>query len=311
MIFIHGWPGIGLTWRAQMDAFAAEGWRCIAPDMRGYGRSSVPDAKDAYTIEKAVTDMADLHDHLGGQPATWVGHDWGSIVVGALAAHQPERAAARHFQDRDRSIRVPDRGSAGRDPRPPPFGSRLAQHWGLSVASPGLWRRGRHGHGPPCVTRERPGALRPPARRRAAGRRQGNSTPRAVSREERTSCRGWSARDTGRPLRPSRVKACSCSGRGETQPHDARTPRRGRVPRASRRPVLTTSDPRPMNQTQTPQATIVTCSPLVIGDAFTDAVGDIHELAAVSLTVTGEDGTTRRVQLIRRGGDWWAPPHDL
>jgi hypothetical protein len=66
-----------------------------------------------------------------------------------------------------------------------------------------------------------------------------------------------------------------------------------------------------MNQIQTPRATIVTCSPLVIGDAFTDAVGIIHELAAVSLTVTGEDGTTRGVQLIRRGGDWLAPPHDL
>jgi pimeloyl-ACP methyl ester carboxylesterase len=36
MIFLHGWPQIGLTWRAQMEAFASEGWRCVAPDMRGY-----------------------------------------------------------------------------------------------------------------------------------------------------------------------------------------------------------------------------------------------------------------------------------
>jgi len=91
MIFLHGWPGIGLTWRAQMNAFAAEGWRCIAPDLRGYGGSSVPTLNEAYTIESAVTDMAELHDHLGGEAAIWVGHDWGSIVVGAMAAHEPER----------------------------------------------------------------------------------------------------------------------------------------------------------------------------------------------------------------------------
>jgi pimeloyl-ACP methyl ester carboxylesterase len=92
MIFLHGWPSIGLMWRAQMDAFAAEGWRCIAPDLRGYGRSSAPAPNDAYTIEEVVADMAELHDHLGGKPAIWVGHDWGSVVAGALAAHEPERS---------------------------------------------------------------------------------------------------------------------------------------------------------------------------------------------------------------------------
>ncbi len=92
MIFLHGWPSIGLMWRAQMDAFAAEGWRCIAPDLRGYGRSSAPAPNDAYTIEEVVGDMAELHDHLGGKPAIWVGHDWGSVVAGALAAHEPERS---------------------------------------------------------------------------------------------------------------------------------------------------------------------------------------------------------------------------
>jgi len=42
MIFLHGWPQIGLMWRAQMEAFASDGWRCIAPDMRGYGGSTAP-----------------------------------------------------------------------------------------------------------------------------------------------------------------------------------------------------------------------------------------------------------------------------
>ncbi|MET9255849.1 MFS transporter [Streptomyces sp. NPDC003717] len=91
MIFLHGWPGIGLLWRAQMEAFAADGWHCVAPDLRGYGGSSAPAAKDAYTVREVVADMAELHDHLGGEAAIWVGHDWGSVVTGALAAHEPAR----------------------------------------------------------------------------------------------------------------------------------------------------------------------------------------------------------------------------
>ena len=94
MLFLHGWPSIGLMWRAQMDAFAADGWHCVAPDLRGYGGSSVPAANDAYTIENVVADMAELHDHLGGEPAIWVGHDWGCVVVGALVAHEPGRSRA-------------------------------------------------------------------------------------------------------------------------------------------------------------------------------------------------------------------------
>lgn len=92
MIFLHGWPELSLMWRAQMEAFAADGWRCVAPDMRGYGGSSAPAATDAYTIEQAVGDMAELHDHLGGKPAIWVGHDWGSVVAGSLVAHEPGRS---------------------------------------------------------------------------------------------------------------------------------------------------------------------------------------------------------------------------
>jgi pimeloyl-ACP methyl ester carboxylesterase len=53
MIFLHGWPQIGLVWRAQVEAFASEGWHCIAPDMRGYGGSSAPSAPEAYALRCA------------------------------------------------------------------------------------------------------------------------------------------------------------------------------------------------------------------------------------------------------------------
>ena len=92
MIFLHGWPEIGLMWRAQVEAFAAEGWRCVAPDMRGYGGSSAPTASAAHALDEIVDDMVELHDHLGARPAIWVGHDWGSPVAGALAAHHAARS---------------------------------------------------------------------------------------------------------------------------------------------------------------------------------------------------------------------------
>jgi pimeloyl-ACP methyl ester carboxylesterase len=92
MIFLHGWPSIGLMWRSHMDAFAADGWRCVAPDLRGFGSSSAPVGNDAYAIRNVVADMAEFHDHLGGKAAIWIGHDWGCVVVGELVAHQPERS---------------------------------------------------------------------------------------------------------------------------------------------------------------------------------------------------------------------------
>jgi pimeloyl-ACP methyl ester carboxylesterase len=92
MIFLHGWPEIGLMWRAQVEAFAADGWHCVAPDMRGYGGSSAPAYSDAYALKEIVEDMVELHDHLGASPAIWVGHDLGSPVAGALTAHHAKRS---------------------------------------------------------------------------------------------------------------------------------------------------------------------------------------------------------------------------
>ena len=92
MIFLHGWPEIGLMWRAQLEAFASDGWNCIAPDMRGYGGSSAPASSEDYSLNEIVDDMVELHDHLGARPAIWVGHDLGSPVAGALGAHHAKRS---------------------------------------------------------------------------------------------------------------------------------------------------------------------------------------------------------------------------
>lgn len=91
VIFVHGWPELSISWRHQLPVFAALGFRAIAPDMRGYGRSSTYDSTDAFAQELIVADMIELIDHLGAERALWVGHDWGSPVVWNIASHHPDR----------------------------------------------------------------------------------------------------------------------------------------------------------------------------------------------------------------------------
>ncbi|HEX4250752.1 MAG TPA: alpha/beta hydrolase [Pseudonocardia sp.] len=94
VVFVHGWPAIAETWRPQLEAFAALGHRVVAPDMRGYGQSATPADPAAYGQRHLVDDMLALLAHLGRDSATWVGHDWGSATVWALAAHHPRACAA-------------------------------------------------------------------------------------------------------------------------------------------------------------------------------------------------------------------------
>jgi pimeloyl-ACP methyl ester carboxylesterase len=75
IIFVHGWPELSISWRHQLPCFASLGFRAIAPDMRGYGRSSVYPKHEDYALANAVHDMLELLDSLGHEKAIWVGHD--------------------------------------------------------------------------------------------------------------------------------------------------------------------------------------------------------------------------------------------
>lgn len=94
LVFVHGWPELSRSWRHQLTAFARLGFRVIAPDMRGYGRSSIYDTHDAYAQAHVVQDMLHVLAAEGRERAVWVGHDWGSPTVWNLASHHPEQCAA-------------------------------------------------------------------------------------------------------------------------------------------------------------------------------------------------------------------------
>ncbi len=91
LIFIHGWPELSRSWRHQLPVFADLGFRCIAPDMRGYGRSSTYTRYEDFAQEEIVQDMVELLASLGRDKTVWIGHDWGSPVVWNMAAHHPEK----------------------------------------------------------------------------------------------------------------------------------------------------------------------------------------------------------------------------
>lgn len=85
LIFLHGFPENHRTWRHQIAHFSNLGYRCIAPDQRGYRGSSKPQEVDAYTPDKLIGDVFLLADALGIDKFTIVGHDWGGAIAWGVA----------------------------------------------------------------------------------------------------------------------------------------------------------------------------------------------------------------------------------
>jgi pimeloyl-ACP methyl ester carboxylesterase len=94
IVLCHGFPELAYSWRHQLPALAGAGYRVVAPDMRGFGRSSAPPEVEAYDIVTLCADMCGLLDALGEQRAIFVGHDWGANVVWQLAVLHPQRVRA-------------------------------------------------------------------------------------------------------------------------------------------------------------------------------------------------------------------------
>lgn len=91
IVFCHGFPELAFSWRNQIKALSGAGYRCIAPDQRGYGLTGGPEDPKAYTITHLCDDMAGLLDALDIDKAVFVGHDWGGGVVWNMVRLHPDR----------------------------------------------------------------------------------------------------------------------------------------------------------------------------------------------------------------------------
>ena len=90
VLLCHGFPELWISWRAQLVALAAAGYRAVAPDMRGYGGTTAPDDATAYTQLHLVGDMVELVRTLKETQAVIVGHDWGAPVAWNSALLRPD-----------------------------------------------------------------------------------------------------------------------------------------------------------------------------------------------------------------------------
>jgi pimeloyl-ACP methyl ester carboxylesterase len=94
VLLCHGFPETWYSWRHQLPALAAAGYRAVAPDMRGYGQTDRPESVEQYTLLHMAGDMVGLLDELGAEQAVIVGHDWGAPVAWTSALLRPDRFRA-------------------------------------------------------------------------------------------------------------------------------------------------------------------------------------------------------------------------
>ncbi|GAB3145451.1 alpha/beta fold hydrolase [Microbispora hainanensis] len=90
VLLVHGFPESWYSWRHQLPALAQAGYRAVALDVRGYGRSSKPAAVDGYRMLALVEDDVALVHALGEESAVIIGHDWGSNIAATSALLHPE-----------------------------------------------------------------------------------------------------------------------------------------------------------------------------------------------------------------------------
>jgi pimeloyl-ACP methyl ester carboxylesterase len=94
VVLCHGFPELWYSWRHQLTALGAAGYRALAPDLRGYGRSSHPTEVAAYGSDQLTADLCGLLDHFGYEQAAFVGHDWGAMLVWEMGRLHPDRMSS-------------------------------------------------------------------------------------------------------------------------------------------------------------------------------------------------------------------------
>ncbi|MGA8457083.1 MAG: alpha/beta hydrolase, partial [Streptosporangiaceae bacterium] len=133
VLLLHGFPELWYSWRRQLPALADAGYHAIAPDLRGYGRTTAPPAVEDYAMIQMTADVTDVIDVLGHDHAVVAGHDWGANIAWACAQLHSDRISAVA------ALSVPFQP---RPPEPPlrMLGEMAGEHfnWALYFQEPGL-----------------------------------------------------------------------------------------------------------------------------------------------------------------------------
>ncbi len=93
VVLCHGFPELAFSWRHQLRDLPRSGVRAMAPDMRGYGLSGSPQAIEDFDLDHLTGDLEALLDAKGIEKAIFCGHDWGGLIVWAMATRRPDRVA--------------------------------------------------------------------------------------------------------------------------------------------------------------------------------------------------------------------------
>ncbi|KAM0998467.1 hypothetical protein ACFX2I_008202 [Malus domestica] len=94
VLFLHGFPELWYSWRHQLLSLSSLGYRCIAPDLRGFGDTDAPPSPTSYTAMHIVGDLIGLLDHLGIDQVFLVAHDWGAVIAWWFCLFRPDRVKA-------------------------------------------------------------------------------------------------------------------------------------------------------------------------------------------------------------------------
>lgn len=94
ILLLHGFPNTAKLWANQIPTLVEQGFRVIAPDLRGYGRSAAPEDVDAYSVINVTEDLRSLMDELEIEDAHVVGHDWGAATAWAFASFYAPRVVS-------------------------------------------------------------------------------------------------------------------------------------------------------------------------------------------------------------------------
>jgi pimeloyl-ACP methyl ester carboxylesterase len=93
VVLLHGFPQFNTSWNAVIDQLTAHGYRCLAPNQRGYSPGARPTRRRDYRATELIEDVRALIDAAGAERVHLVGHDWGAAVAWGVADELSDRVA--------------------------------------------------------------------------------------------------------------------------------------------------------------------------------------------------------------------------